>query len=157
MPGNSESQDRGVKLELLTQKQTSRLNGDGSLTFHVPIVMSRRHGRKFIMTPQSVSAPEFEKPEMHDPLVRALGKAFEWKEKLDAGEAKSISEIARKENVSLSYAARVLRMTFLAPDIVLSILNGTQPKYLRLMDFLNPFPHEWNAQRRKFGFISDDL
>lgn len=157
MPGNSEHQDRGVKLELLPQRQTSKINKDGSLTFHVPIVMSRRHGRKFILTPQSVPAPEYEKPELHDPLIRALGKAFEWKEKLDRGEATSISEIARRENVSLSYAARVLRMTFLAPDIVLAILNGTQPKYLRLMDFLNPFPPDWNAQRRKFGFIPDDL
>ncbi len=48
---------------------------------------------------------------------------------------------------------RDLKMAFLAPDIQLAILSGTQPKGLCVQDLLNTqFPMEWLNQRLAFGF-----
>ena len=41
---------------------------------------------------------------------------------------------------------RVLRLTLLAPDIVESILNGTQGPEVTLARVLEPFPADWGAQ-----------
>lgn len=62
--------------------------------------------------------------------------------------------LAEKEKISSSYLARILRLTLLAPDIVETILDGRQPKGLWLADFMEPFPAEWDEQRRRFGFVA---
>jgi hypothetical protein len=42
--------------------------------------------------------------------------------------------------------------TCLAPDIVEAILDGRQPKGLRLAEVLGNGPGSWEDQRRAFGF-----
>ena len=60
-----------------------------------------------------------------------------------------LKEIAAEKAISSSYATRVLRLAFLAPDIVTSILNGKHPPQLtanRLIDDTR-LPLDWTAQR----------
>jgi hypothetical protein len=40
----------------------------------------------------------------------------------------------------------------LAPDIVEAILDGRQPKGLRLAEMLGNGPLDWNAQKEAWGF-----
>jgi hypothetical protein len=40
----------------------------------------------------------------------------------------------------------------LAPDIVEAILDGRQPKGLRLAEMLGNGPLDWNYQRASWGF-----
>ena len=51
-----------------------------------------------------------------------------------------------------AYVCRLLPLTCLAPDIVEAILDGRQPKGLRLADVLGNGPLVWNAQRETWGF-----
>jgi hypothetical protein len=59
----------------------------------------------------------------------------------------TIAEIAAAEKINDSYVGRVLRLTLLAPDIVLVILSGRQPADLQLEDLLRRFPVGWREQR----------
>jgi hypothetical protein len=43
-------------------------------------------------------------------------------------------------------------LTCLAPDIVEAVLDGRQPKGLRLAEVLGNGPLVWNAQREAWGF-----
>jgi len=52
--------------------------------------------------------------------------------------------------VDNSYLARQLRLTLLAPDIIASILNGTEPDGLTLEE-LYQAPVLWEEQRRMLG------
>ena len=70
---------------------------------------------------------------------------------LENGKASSINELAEIENINASYISRILRLTFLAPDIVTAILNGRQPRTLQLADMLEDVPVEWQRQREGFG------
>jgi hypothetical protein len=45
---------------------------------------------------------------------------------------------------------RVLRLTLLAPDIVDAILDGRQGPEVTLSNLLDPFPLDWDEQRRCF-------
>jgi site-specific DNA recombinase len=61
-----------------------------------------------------------------------------------------LNEIAAEEGIGSSYVTRLLRLAFLAPDIVTAILNGRQPPHLtanRLMDDTR-LPLDWPAQRK---------
>ena len=60
-----------------------------------------------------------------------------------------LKEIAAEQGISGSYVTRLLRLAFLAPDIVTAILNGRHPPQLtanRLMDDTR-LPPDWAAQR----------
>ena len=60
-----------------------------------------------------------------------------------------LKEIATEQGISSSYVTRLLRLAFLAPDIVTAILNGRHPPQLtanRLMDDTR-LPLDWSAQR----------
>ncbi|MEO5372610.1 MAG: hypothetical protein H7833_21280, partial [Magnetococcus sp. DMHC-1] len=53
-----------------------------------------------------------------------------------------------------SYVAKVLRLTLLAPDIVETILDGTQPDVLTWRELAKPFPPEWPKQREQWGIYA---
>jgi hypothetical protein len=52
-----------------------------------------------------------------------------------------------------STAARILRLNYLAPDIIASILDGTNPPGLTRKQLVRAdLPMDWSLQRRLFGF-----
>ena len=46
----------------------------------------------------------------------------------------------------------VNRVTILAPDITVAVLDGRQPKGLKLAEVLRDVPLDWQQQRAAFGF-----
>src|SRR5262249_41220298 len=59
-------------------------------------------------------------------IVKALVRADRWEEMLETGGYPSVSDLAKSENINLSYLCRMLRLTLLAPDIVEALLDGKQ-------------------------------
>src|SRR6266446_4177156 len=80
-------------------------------------------------------------------LVKAIARAFRWREMLENGTHATIAEIAAAEKINETYVGRVLRLTLLAPDIVKAILGGRQPAQMTLAVLKPPFPVEWSEQR----------
>jgi site-specific DNA recombinase len=63
------------------------------------------------------------------------------------------ADIARRNKVSLSYLMRLLRLNYLAPDIITSILDGAQPRELTRRTLIDAnVPLDWALQRKIFGF-----
>lgn len=125
------------------------LKGDGrTVTVRVPISIRRRGGRKLVLAPDGTNvttAPV--RRHVDSAMVKAIARAFRWREMLESGEYATIREIAAAEKINESYVGRVLRLTLLAPDIVEATLNGRQPAGLLLEDLLRPFPVGWREQR----------
>ena len=69
-----------------------------------------------------------------------------------SGQSSSIQTIAEAEGVTPRYVGRILRLAFLAPDIVEAILDGSQPGELELERLMKGIPIGWNEQRRALGF-----
>ena len=122
-----------------------------TLTICIPIRLQRRGGRKLIMTPEGVTAPA-RKPSRDETLVNALVRAHRWRRQIESGKAKSITDLAEQEGVTDAYVCRLLPLTCLAPVIVEAILDGRQPKGLRMVEMLGNGPLAWNAQRETWGF-----
>jgi len=99
-----------------------------------------------------IFAPEKYKPDENNPLYIALIKAFTWQEKMKKDNI-FIDELAKQEGLSREYVGKVMRMTFLAPDIITAIVDGVYPKSLSLKKILeSEIPILWTQQRLKYGF-----
>jgi hypothetical protein len=66
----------------------------------------------------------------------------------------TLEDIAGEEKIVPSYATRLLRLTFLAPDIVAAILAGNQPADLTANKLMvdTRLPLDWRVQRTALGF-----
>ena len=117
-----------------------------TLTIRIPIRLQRRGGRKLIVTPDGVAVPT-PKPRRDETLIKALVRAHRWRCRIESGKAKSVTDLAEQEGVTDAYVCRLLPLTCVAPDIVEAILDGRQPKGLRLVEMLGNGPVAWEEQR----------
>ena len=85
-------------------------------------------------------------------LINALTRAHKWKDRLFTGKAPSISVIAKEEGVAERYVGRLMRVAFLAPDIVVAILDGYQPADPELERLVKGISRCSDEQRQAFGF-----
>jgi site-specific DNA recombinase len=86
-------------------------------------------------------------------LLKALARAHRWFHELVCGRATSPAEIAARAGVTARYVRRLLRLAFLAPDIVEAIAEGRQPAELTAQRLLTRtiLPAEWAAQKEALG------
>jgi hypothetical protein len=126
------------------------LKSDGrTVTVRVPISIRRRGGRKLVLAPDGTNvamAPV--RRHIDNAMVKAIARAFRWREMLENGSHATIAEIAAAETINASYVGRVLRLTLLAPDIVAAILGGRQPAEMTFAVLMKPFAVAWTEQRR---------
>jgi hypothetical protein len=61
--------------------------------------------------------------------------------------------LARREGLSPSYFTRLVRLSYLAPDIIQAILDGRQPRDLTADKLLvhSRLPLTWHQQRTVLG------
>jgi hypothetical protein len=131
----------------VTQAVETRLDGD-TLVVRIPMRFQRRGGRKRIVAPDGSELAPATKPQPDGALIKALARAWRWQRMLEEGRFASVRELAEAERVGLSYVARILRLTLLAPDIVEQILSGGRED-LQLSELMQPFPVEWQRQRER--------
>src|SRR3954468_4054380 len=120
-------------------------SGDArTITVRVPISIRRRGGRKLVLAPNGtdITAPRLYR-HIDGTMVKAIARAFRWREMLENGTHATIAEIAAAEKINESYVGRVIRLSLIAPDIVEAILNGRQQPRLQLEDLLRRFPVLW--------------
>ena len=87
-------------------------------------------------------------------LIRLLLRAFAIRDRLERNPDLPLKRIAEAEGVSPSCATRVLRLAYLAPDIVTAIVDGRQPPGLTANTLMRNtrLPFRWEAQRKRLGF-----
>jgi hypothetical protein len=125
-----------------------RLDGT-TLVVRIPMRFHRRGGRKRIVAPDGSAIVPSSKPQPDGTLVKALARAWRWQRMLDEGVYTSVSEIGDAENISKSYVSRILRLAFLAPDIVEAILAGRTDQGMMLEQLERPLRACWEEQRRR--------
>lgn len=128
--------------------------GQDYVSIFVPMTIKKRGGRGSvsIITPQNKLSSIEEKPSHDFRLINALAKAYRLQQKMDKNPDQTISSLAREEGLTHGYLGRILRLNLLAPNIVEGILEGRQPKGLKVIDFLRKeVPLLWEEQKEKFG------
>ena len=128
-------------------RSKSRISKNGNtVTVHIPVIFRQRAGRKQIIGP-SGSAPWSPAPRVDTALLKAIVRAYRWREMLESGKYPCAADLAKAEKVNDSYVSRILRLTLLSPDIVEAIVTGRQPSTLQVDDLLRPLPCLWQQQK----------
>ena len=89
-----------------------------------------------------------------DGLVRLVTRAHALARRLSTNSGSNLEDVGAQEGMGAPYAARLMRLNFLAPDIVISILSGRQPVTLTARKLMadTRLPLEWSEQRKAMGF-----
>jgi len=120
---------------------------DQNLTITVPLCLPLRGGAKRI---EGWDKPDWSvaKPRHDDALIKALSRAYEWREWIERGEISNIEGLAKRSGQERRHAHSLLKLSFLAPDIQRDILAGRQPKGLTLSGLVDAdLPLAWAEQR----------
>jgi hypothetical protein len=113
--------------------------------------MRRRQGAVILHATGVAAAPA---GKVDRALVRALVLARIWAGQLESGEVQSVKALARANGLCNHYAARLLPLAYLAPDLAELILQGEQPRTMSLAAMTaQPLPVAWSAQREQFQAI----
>jgi len=135
----------------LGQFPGSKETRDATWSFEVPYEL-RNRGRQLRIVPDTLTTSTDSNP---DPtLLKLLRRAHGWRQQLETGSSRTISDLAASNGVTPSYFTRVLRIAYLAPDIVQAIIDGNQPPELtanRLVR-VKDLPIDWPGQREALGF-----
>ena len=148
--------DRWQVFDALTkpEKQQTRRHGQsdgGQETFVLKIdaVLKRAgQGMRLVVRDATAQAP-------NTTLISLFVKAFDVREKILNGTGESIEASARRIKTNANYITALLRISFLAPDIVAAVLDGRHPTTLTARNFItktHTLPRDWSLQRRHLGF-----
>jgi hypothetical protein len=129
------------------------INAGRVVTF-IPLSIKRRHTSKVLVPPAGVKR-EGSKTSIDYSMLKTLGKAFYWQKLIDEGMYESGNALAKALKLEPGWVAEVLRMTRLAPEIVESILDGSQPVTLNLHQIRGreqEIPVVWTDQKLQLGY-----
>jgi hypothetical protein len=117
----------------------------------VPVRL-RRAGREIRMVIDSTDPFAAAKPDAR--LIKLLLRARRFNATLAEGEGVPFAALAQREGVSRSYFTRLVRLSYLAPDLAQAILEGRQPRDLTAEKLLehSRLPLAWHDQRIVLGF-----
>jgi site-specific DNA recombinase len=106
---------------------------------------------RFVRLPITARKPQTYR--INKQLRKAISDARNAWELIASNRDLSPAQVAQQSNVSLTYLMKLLRLNYLAPDIVTSIMDGAQPPALTRRKLIDAnLPLDWALQRKLFGF-----
>jgi DNA invertase Pin-like site-specific DNA recombinase len=124
---------------------------DETQILSVPVRLARC-GREIKMLIDGTDPFAIAKPDRR--LIKLLIRAHQFNAALDGSDGLPFAALAKREGVSPSYFTRLVRLSYLAPDITQAILDGRQPRALTADKLLahSLLPLAWRDQRTALGF-----
>lgn len=117
------------------------------------MILPMRLGRRGNETRLIIQSGTQQRPVDHK-LLNLIARGFAWREELLSGEVESASDIGDRDGISRPYVSRLIDLSFLAPDIIAAIANGTAPADLssKKLQSIEALPLDWVSQRVVLGF-----
>lgn len=81
-------------------------------------------------------------------LVKSIVQGRNWWRELQSNTALTIEDLARREGLTAAYVVRIVRLAFLSPAMLNSIIDGTLPAHLTVKRLTAPnaVPARWDRQ-----------
>jgi len=110
----------------------------------IPLTIRKRNGRPKILPPDNVDARNGRSQDAH--VLRAIARAWSWRRQLECGAASTIQDIAAAEKVSDRFVGRMLRLAYLAPEVLEHLVIRRIPPALSLNDMVAVANRPWAEQ-----------
>lgn len=122
-------------------------DADDTIRVFIPLTFRRRNGRPKILSPEP--EPDFQARSQDPHILRALGRAWAWRRRLESGEATTLQDIARAEKVTDRYVSRIMRLAYLSPDVLERLLLWRVPPSISVSDLIKASYLPWAEQMER--------
>jgi hypothetical protein len=110
----------------------------------IPLSIRRRNGRPKILPPEDVLDQKLRVQDPH--ILKALGRAWAWRRKLESGEMATVGDIAKAENVTDRFVSRTMRLAYLSPEVLERLVVGEEPPAVSCNDLVSATYLPWAKQ-----------
>lgn len=110
----------------------------------VPLKQRRKNGRPRIMPPSDLLPEEQRRQDPH--ILRAIGRAWGWRRKLEQGQFATLTDLAASENLSDRFVSRQLRLAYLAPELMSALLVERQHVAVTVLKLIEVADAPWDEQ-----------
>lgn len=125
---------------------------DTTIRVLIPLAVRRKNGRPKILPPADHGPTEARMQDAH--VLRAIARAWNWRRRLERGETSTIQDIATAEKVTDRFVSRMVRLAYLAPDVLEKLLIHRIPPALSLNDLMAVADQAWEKQMEAVFGIS---
>ena len=119
-------------------------NEPDTIRVFIPLIFKKRNGRPKILPPDNVERLAERRQDPH--VLRAFGCAWAWRRRLESGEASTLAEIAKSENVSEQFVGRNIRLAYLAPELIEQLVICRKPLPISVNAFCDTALLPWRKQ-----------
>ena len=110
----------------------------------IPLTIRKRNGRPKILPPDDVDARNGRAQDPH--VLRAIARAWSWRRQLESGAVSTIQDIAVAEKVSDRFVGRMIRLAYLSPSVLETLIITRKPPALSLNDLMAVAELPWTEQ-----------
>jgi hypothetical protein len=115
-----------------------------TLRVHIPLTLRNRGGRPRILPPKEIEVAMDRGQDAR--LLRAIGRAWNWRHRLERGDVTTIADLAREEGISDRYVSRVIRLAWLSPVVLERLVLRREPTVLSIFDLCGVAELPWVEQ-----------
>ena len=120
------------------------MSASDSIQVFVPLKIRRKNGRPKIMPPADYLPSEDQTQDPH--ILRAIGRAWAWRRRMEVGEFATIQELAEAVNLAEHHVSRQLRLAYLAPEVLKRLVFGREVTAVTLMQLTESAALPWVDQ-----------
>ncbi|MCO5146332.1 MAG: hypothetical protein M9895_09165 [Aquamicrobium sp.] len=117
---------------------------DNTIRVVIPLTVRRKNGRPKILPPADHGLAKARTQDAH--VLRAIARAWNWRRRIERGEASTIADIATAEKVTDRFVSRMMRLAYLSPEVLEKLLVHRIPPALALNDLIAVADLPWAEQ-----------
>ncbi len=126
-------------------------DADDTIRVFIPLAFRKRNGRPKILPPEADAGFQVRSQDPH--ILRAVGRAWAWRRRLESGEVATIQDIAAAEKISDRFVSRIIRLAYLAPDVLERLLLSRMSPSVTVKELAKAASLPWVMQT---GRVFDD-
>lgn len=120
---------------------------DDTIRVLIPLTVRKNNGRPKIMPPADYLPSKDQAQDPH--ILRAIGRAWGWRRRMDAGEFATIQELAEAVGLAERHVSRQLRLAYLAPELLKRLTCRSEVTAVSLYDLCFLAGAVWMAQAER--------
>ncbi len=117
---------------------------DQILRVVIPLTLRRKNGRPRILPPADCQPVDARTQDRH--ILRVIGRAHAWRRRMDAGEFTTLQDLAGDVGLSDRQVSKILRLAYLAPDVLETLLIKRTPPAVSLVRLVEIVSLPWGEQ-----------
>jgi hypothetical protein len=123
--------------------------GPDTIQVFVPLKVRMKNGWPKIMPPADYLPSEDNAQDPH--ILRAIGRAWAWRRRMEAGEFGTVRDLAIAVNLAERHVSRQLRLAYLAPEVLKRLVFRREVSAVTEINLSNCAALPW-AEQAKVAF-----